>query len=226
MSSETITRNDLTNILNQVLSPSSVLADIRKSSATISGSTATIALDNGFNKTNTLVIGMEVKNSDGSVSNVMGFANLLQFRWTSAGTGIYVLLGDTSFNNGTATVYYIMWGSNTSNTDYIIEQGTSGIWTYRKWASGVAECWGSYQEPSASAFTGTGYIYYRAVGSFAFPSGLFVSTPYVFANGYHGNVGGCVAYSPTSANVSISAWSALSTARAVTVYMYAKGSWK
>jgi hypothetical protein len=26
--------------------------------------------------------------------------------------------------------------------DFVVEQGTSGIWTYRKWASGVAECWG------------------------------------------------------------------------------------
>lgn len=25
--------------------------------------------------------------------------------------------------------------------DYIVSQGTSGIWTFRKWASGVAECW-------------------------------------------------------------------------------------
>ena len=25
--------------------------------------------------------------------------------------------------------------------DYIIEQGISGVWTYRKWASGIAECW-------------------------------------------------------------------------------------
>lgn len=25
--------------------------------------------------------------------------------------------------------------------DYVLEQGTSGIWAYRKWASGVAECW-------------------------------------------------------------------------------------
>lgn len=25
--------------------------------------------------------------------------------------------------------------------DYIVAQGTSGIWAYRKWASGVAECW-------------------------------------------------------------------------------------
>lgn len=26
--------------------------------------------------------------------------------------------------------------------DYVVEQGTSGIWRYRKWASGLAECWG------------------------------------------------------------------------------------
>ena len=26
--------------------------------------------------------------------------------------------------------------------DYIVAHGTSGIWTWRKWASGVAECWG------------------------------------------------------------------------------------
>ena len=26
--------------------------------------------------------------------------------------------------------------------DYVVEQGTSGFWIYRKWASGIAECWG------------------------------------------------------------------------------------
>ena len=29
--------------------------------------------------------------------------------------------------------------------DYVVEQGTSGIWTYRKWNSGIAECWGREQ---------------------------------------------------------------------------------
>ena len=29
------------------------------------------------------------------------------------------------------------------NCDYVIEEGSSGIWTYRKWASGIAECWGT-----------------------------------------------------------------------------------
>lgn len=28
--------------------------------------------------------------------------------------------------------------------DFVIEQGTSGIWSYRKWYSGIAECWGRY----------------------------------------------------------------------------------
>ena len=28
-----------------------------------------------------------------------------------------------------------------SMQDFVVEQGTSGIWTYRKWSSGVAECW-------------------------------------------------------------------------------------
>lgn len=28
--------------------------------------------------------------------------------------------------------------------DWVVEQGTSGIWTYRKWNSGIAECWGKY----------------------------------------------------------------------------------
>jgi hypothetical protein len=28
--------------------------------------------------------------------------------------------------------------------DYVIESGTSGIWTYQKWKSGIAKCWCNY----------------------------------------------------------------------------------
>lgn len=28
--------------------------------------------------------------------------------------------------------------------DYIIEQGTSGNWSYRKYKSGISECWGKF----------------------------------------------------------------------------------
>ena len=36
------------------------------------------------------------------------------------------------------------------SVDYIVEQGTSGIWTYRKWNSGIAECWGKKTYSSLS----------------------------------------------------------------------------
>lgn len=35
--------------------------------------------------------------------------------------------------------------------DYVVEQGTSGMWTYRKWNSGIAECWGKYTRNASLA---------------------------------------------------------------------------
>lgn len=44
-------------------------------------------------------------------------------------------------------------------SDFVIETGTSGIWTYRKWNSGVAECWGIYTMTSACNLA-WGTLYY------------------------------------------------------------------
>lgn len=38
--------------------------------------------------------------------------------------------------------------------DYVVEEGTDGIWTYRKWNSGIAECWLFYQG-TVARYTGT-----------------------------------------------------------------------
>lgn len=55
--------------------------------------------------------------------------------------------------------------------DYIVEQGTSGIWTYRKWYSGAAECWGTTEQATASISVAWGSIYVRdkAIASYEFP---------------------------------------------------------
>ena len=42
--------------------------------------------------------------------------------------------------------------------DVIIEEGISGLWRYRKWASGVAECWCT-KEITANITTAWGGIY-------------------------------------------------------------------
>jgi hypothetical protein len=43
--------------------------------------------------------------------------------------------------------------------DFIVEQGTSGIWTYRKWNSGAYECWGS-ERTGGSISSAWGSLYY------------------------------------------------------------------
>ena len=49
---------------------------------------------------------------------------------------------------------------DSNNTkDYVVDQGTSGIWTYRKWNSGVAECWGVHTMTSACTLV-WGSLYY------------------------------------------------------------------
>lgn len=37
------------------------------------------------------------------------------------------------------------WGSWIQEADFVVEQGTKGIWTYRKWNSGIGEYWGKEQ---------------------------------------------------------------------------------
>lgn len=62
--------------------------------------------------------------------------------------------------------------------DFVIEQGTSGVWTYRKWASGIAECWGLYDVTNWDISTAWGYIFesQQAIAT-QLPSGLFIDVP-------------------------------------------------
>lgn len=61
-------------------------------------------------------------------------------------------------------------------TDYIVEQGTSGIWTYRKWNSGVAECWGVELKSTAISSSWGGLYYSSELGT-NFPTDFFVDAP-------------------------------------------------
>ena len=70
-------------------------------------------------------------------------------------------------------------GINLSNGivgDFVVEQGTTGIWTWRKWYSGIAECWGK-NIVTVDITTQTAESIYRAqIGAIAFPF-AFKSAP-------------------------------------------------
>ena len=62
--------------------------------------------------------------------------------------------------------------------DYVVEEGTSDIWTYRKWNSGVSECWGSVATRTSFAVW-TAPIYYGSTYSAnqTYPTNLFIEAP-------------------------------------------------
>ena len=71
--------------------------------------------------------------------------------------------------------------------DYIVEQGTKDIWTYRKWNSGIAECWGRREvEVNVSSAWGTTGFYYGTIGTINFPF-KFVEVPVVNVTAEYGD---------------------------------------
>ena len=58
--------------------------------------------------------------------------------------------------------------------DYIIEQGVNSGWEYKKWNSGLAECYKVFTDTNLS-YSAWGSGYYATVGARTLPSGLFTS---------------------------------------------------
>lgn len=48
-------------------------------------------------------------------------------------------------------------------TDYVVEQGTSENWNYRKWNSGLAECWAAFQVASVAVTGAWGSLFYGSI---------------------------------------------------------------
>lgn len=69
-----------------------------------------------------------------------------------------------TFKIGNSTTININGGNL---KDFVVEQGTSGIWTYKKWFSGTVECWGNVSVNPTTA---------NAINS------VTVNLPFTFAN--------------------------------------------
>lgn len=76
------------------------------------------------------------------------------------------------FSNGKP----VAW--TTPIADYIVAQGKCDFWTYRMWASGVAECWGQTSQVTFNFTEQWGSIYQTEYQQNSFPGG---STSYPFS---------------------------------------------
>lgn len=119
------------------------------------------------------------------------------------------------------------------NTPLVIESGTSGIWTYRKWSNGIAECWGTVSWTITSWTAWGGWYYSNASPNTNFPANLFIAAPVLTAIGRtsNGDVGtywrSATAISATTApTFGFNRPATGSTSITGYVYMTAKGRWK
>lgn len=86
--------------------------------------------------------------------------------------------------------------------DYVETIGTSGIWTYRKWHSGIAECWGTVAPTSHNITNAWGALFTKdnAIPRQNYPF-TFTEDPVVSMT-LHNPVGNCWAYTGTPGGVS------------------------
>ena len=115
---------------------------------------------------------------------------------------------------------------NTS-VDYIVEQGTSGIWTYRKWNSGIAECWAvSSSGAFAPSSTSGGGISYRILSA-TFPSGLFATAPSAHVDCKWGTgISWSSARTVSATTLEYAVCKLNNSSDSAEMYFYAIGKWK
>lgn len=165
MSSEAITRNDLTAILNEVLPIAGgevyTAAWIANTSTTGTHLTDSMNLPAGVY---IVTINTPIMSSGVLVSLSSGAPPYYALDGHGEATQLLVLPSPQSIylqssSSASITYSYIERGGIkavrvsglpfTSQADTIVEQGTSGIWTYRKWASGMYEAWAQSYESFA-----------------------------------------------------------------------------
>lgn len=110
---------------------------------------------------------------DGRTATVLGTEKIIN--GTPVRNQLYInVLGDGTKTYGVDEPAAFRWAIGLN--DAVTEQGMTGIWVYRKWSSGVAECWGTYGKTTSHYTTALGGYAYTS-GTVNFPSGLFVSAP-------------------------------------------------
>lgn len=112
--------------------------------------------------------------------------------------------------------------------DYVIEQGISDIWQYRKWASGVSECWTiEYIDSGTHTMSANGNIYASSTHEYAFPTDLFIDTPILSANVQQGGGMWAKATGSTKKDKAVIGFlRSNNSTDSISFNMIAKGYWK
>lgn len=119
---------------------------------------------------------------------------------------------------------------NGIDIDYIVEQGVSGIWTYRKWNSGIAECWARFDSSSVACTqkNSGAYSYYTdPITVTEFPFAFIQGTVRSFYSSQNAQIW-YSSYNDSTAtsNLHFRVNSTVSVTRSFAPHIYVTGQWK
>ena len=162
----------------------------------------------------------------GFISPVV-FTQRADFKNTAAFEGTTFLKGQTSITGD-------LWIKNSYVSDFVMERVEGETWTYEKWHSGKAVCWGKYNFGTATVDVAWGSIYEsRSAYNLNYPTGLFVDAPIHQSITFYSSDGSAAwvttgITAPTKDNTG-SFWLNRATPGTLsnpTVNIYAVGKWK
>lgn len=154
--------------------------------------------------------------------------NIIYFRnWCLDDTGHYenFLLPDPDTGLAKNENYLVLTTKNAS--DYVVAQGSSGGWPYRKWENGWAECWHA-TKVTPKTFTANGTLYYTDIITIPYPFN-FTSAPVAFVSTYNSNVIGATMNGNDLGSISLRMITTTNTASDYadrTIKIYVSGRWK
>ena len=116
-----------------------------------------------------------------------------------------------------------------ASTAVVVQSGTDGIWTYRKWSDGTAECWGRKGSQSYAMTSQSGSGYYTST-SVALPSGLFTEIKSAMCQRCGGDTANYLISTNINAintsQINYFIWNTISATADVDVAFNVKGKWR
>lgn len=130
-------------------------------------------------------------------------------------------VNDLNVTGGAAIAGALTVGGSVVN-DFVVEEGTNGIWSYRKWSNGDAECWGMFIKSVAAGAADSTSIYHYPFTFTATPVSI-VSIACGGADLYRGHF---ERSGTTAAQVRVTLINKHTAAVNFTAFVYSKGKWR
>lgn len=111
------------------------------------------------------------------------------------------------------------------SADYVVEKGSEGMWSWKKWESGHIDLWGNKSE-SIDCAKAYGNLFYSSLKEFILPNGLVNSIDAIHIDVLGSGSMFATPYDASKESVKVYFYSGKSETKTETVYFTINAKWK